>query len=152
MSHVVRLDPISRDNVIAVCRLRVAPEQASFVSPNAESLAEALVRPEAKPLAVMAGDEPVGFAMLFDDGEQATVGLWRFMIDAAHQRKGYGSAAMAEVIAHVRQLRLVQTLFLTAVPEQGGPGPFYERLGFQPTGEVNEHGEAGYRLELSTHA
>ena len=39
--------------------------------------------------------------MLYIDQEAPEYGVWRFMIDEHHQRKGYGTAAMREVIAHV---------------------------------------------------
>ena len=31
---------------------------------------------------------------------------------------------------------------------QGGPGPFYERLGFVPTGDLDVSGEVIVRLDL----
>jgi diamine N-acetyltransferase len=145
---VVELVPVTKDSWRAVCDLRVRADQEGFVSSNLESLAEAAVRPEAVPLAVVAGGELVGFAMLFDDGRSDVAGLWRFMIAADHQRRGYGAAAVRAVIEHFRAIPRVSTLRVSAVAEEGGPGPFYERLGFVATGHISGDGEAGYTLPL----
>lgn len=145
---MVCLTPITRANVLAVCALDVAPSQRGFVSPNAVSLAEAYVRPEAKPFAVDCEGVAVGFVMLYDDVELPIVGLWRLMIDHAHQGQGYGSDAVALIIDHVRGLGRVGELHVGAMPGQGGPGPFYERLGFVTTGEVRDDGEVRYRLPI----
>lgn len=44
---IVELREVSKDDVRAICRLTVAPEQMSFVAPNAISFAEALFEPKA---------------------------------------------------------------------------------------------------------
>ena len=49
---MVELAAVTKDNWRAVCALRVSADQEQFVSSNVESLAEASVRPEAKPFAV----------------------------------------------------------------------------------------------------
>ena len=49
--------------------------------------------------AIYLGEEPVGFVMLEDDSlldpmpEKPEVGVWRFMVDAKHQRTTYGTNA-----------------------------------------------------------
>lgn len=134
--------------------LKVRPDQARFVAVNANSLAEAYVsQANAWPRAIYAGDKPVGFVMLFLAGPdhpdakdgRATYYLWRFMIDAEHQGKGYGQAAIRAVIEHVKSLPDGRALYTSYVPGEGCPLPFYERLGFTPTGVV-EDGEVGLRL------
>jgi len=39
-------------------------------------------------------------------------------------------------------------LLTSYVPEDGGPAGFYQRLGFQPTGEFDSSGEVIMRLAL----
>jgi diamine N-acetyltransferase len=147
-SVVVRISPVTRDNVLLVCALSVAPDQERFVSPNAVSLAEAYVRAEAKPFAVVADEAVVGFAMLYDDRELPVVGLWRLMIDRDHQRRGYGAQTVELLVSHARGLRPLESMHVGAMTGPGGPGPFYEGLGFEPTGEVRDDGEVRYRLPL----
>jgi diamine N-acetyltransferase len=48
--------------------------------------------------------------------DRATCYLWRFMIDARHQRRGYGAAALAQLIAHARTLAGVRSFALSYVP------------------------------------
>lgn len=145
---MVLLSPVTRQNVLEVCGLSVAPDQERFVSSNAVSLAEAYVKPEAKPFAVLAHEQIVGFAMLYDDGRVPAVGLWRLMIDRSHQGRGYGTQAVQALVVHARGLRPLETVQVGAMPGAGGPGPFYERQGFEATGEIRGDGEVRYRLHL----
>src|SRR5690242_13904136 len=66
VSVIVTLVELTDENREAVLALRVAPGQEQFVSSVADSLAEAVQYPQAKPWfrAVYANDQPVGFVML----------------------------------------------------------------------------------------
>jgi len=77
--------------------------------------------------------------------------VWRFMVDAKHQRKGVGRAAMQQVIEHVRKKGIFRKLAISYVPGDGGPEQLYLSLGFRPTGEV-DHGEVVLELPLTTSA
>jgi len=152
---VVTLREITDANREAVLALRVAPGQERFVSSVRGSLADAAAHPDAKPWyrAVYAGDEPVGFVMLSWDvlpKPPEIIGpwfLWKLLIDARHQGRGYGSAVVRHVAALVRAEGATE-LLTSYVAEDGGPEGFYERLGFVPTGEVDVDGEVIVRLAL----
>jgi diamine N-acetyltransferase len=146
---VVELREVDRDNVREICALQVAPDQRPFVAPNAVSLAEAIFAPLAWFRATYADDVAVGFAMLSLDVEKAEYFLWRLMIDAAHQGRGYGREAMALIVDHVRSLPSARELLVSWVPGEAGPEPFYRGLGFVPTGEV-DGSEIAARLELGS--
>jgi len=135
----VSLRVVDDDNVKAVMDLSVSDDQTGFVAPNVVSLAQAFATTKVWVRAVYADDEPVGFVMLSDDEEKPRYYLWRFMIDARFQGKGYGKAAMALVEDYVRTRPQGDRLYLSYVPEDGGPGPFYHSLGFEETGVV--HGD-----------
>ncbi|CAM5566424.1 hypothetical protein SBADM41S_07658 [Streptomyces badius] len=63
-----RLEKITAENVLDACRLEVAPEQRGFVSPVAQSLAEAYVHPDlAWPRLICDGERAVGFVMAYFD-------------------------------------------------------------------------------------
>ena len=94
-----------------------------------------------------ADETPVGFAMLHADPEQEAYFLWRFMIAAEHQGKGYGRRALDLVVAHVREQPGAKELLSSYVPGEDGPGEFYRRYGFAETGDADE-GELVIRLEL----
>jgi diamine N-acetyltransferase len=150
MKADVRLEPITEDNLKAVFDLQVGPGQDAFVAPNPWSLAQALAEHDiAWPRAVVDGDEVVGFLMLEIDPHEEDgrpFWLWRMMIAADRQRRGYGTAAIALACHEVRS-RGGTELYTSWVPGEGSPGPFYERLGFVPTGEMDEDEIVG-RLTL----
>jgi diamine N-acetyltransferase len=145
-SAPVTLRPISEKNRNAVVALRVAAAQEAFVDGVAESLAEAAATPEARPWyrAVYAGDTSVGFVMLSDDvaaGNRAypwRYYLWRLLIDARLQGRGYGHATLDLVVEYVRTRPGAAVLVTSAVPGDGSPLEFYLRYGFRDTGNVFE--------------
>lgn len=147
----VELHEINEDNVGDVFDLKVAPGQEEFVSTNAWSLAQAYAeRDIAWPRAIVADGEIVGLLMFEIDPEEENgrpFWLWRLMIDAEHQRQGHGSAALALGIEHLRSLGATE-LFTSWVQGDGGPEDFYLRLGFEPTGELDDD-EIVARLDLS---
>jgi diamine N-acetyltransferase len=143
----VSLREVTAETVRTVCALSVAPDQRHFVATNAESIAEAYFSPEAWFRAVYAGDAPVGFVMLSDDPAKPEYFLWRFMISAEHQGKGYGRRALELLVEHVKGRPGARELLTSYVPGDGSPVGFYRGLGFEPTGEV-EDGEVVMRLRL----
>jgi diamine N-acetyltransferase len=143
----VTLREITAETVRAVCSLEVLPEQRGFVAPNAVSIAQAHFEPKAWFRAVYAGDTPVGFVMLEEDVEQEEYFLWRFMIAGEHQGRGYGRAALDQVVERVRGLPGARELYSSFVPGEHGPGGFYLAYGFEETGEV-DGGEHVIRLAL----
>lgn len=143
----VSLREVTAQTVRKVCGLAVAPDQRRFVATNTESIAEAYFCREAWFRAVYAGDTPVGFVMLHDDPVKPEYYLWRFMIAAEHQGKGYGRRAMQLFIEHVRTRPMARDLLLSYVPGDGSPEDFYGGLGFEPTGEVDDD-EVVLRLRL----
>ncbi len=144
----ITLHEVTADTVRAVCELRVAPDQEGFVAPNAVSIAEAHFEENAWFRAIYAGDTLVGFIMLDDDAENRKYFLWRLMIAAGHQGKGYGAGAVRRLIEYVRTRPGARELLTSYVPGEGSPEGFYRKLGFGPTGEV-EDGEITMRLHLS---
>jgi GNAT superfamily N-acetyltransferase len=160
MAVAVTLQEITGENRKAVLALRVAPGQERFVSSVRDSLAEAADYPHAKPWyrAVFASGEPtgpVGFVMISWNCEPRPpeiIGpwfLWKLLIDERHQGRGYGTAVVRH-IAQMVQAEGATELLTSYVPEDGGPAGFYQRLGFAPTGELDDHGEVIVRLGLPT--
>jgi diamine N-acetyltransferase len=147
-TEAVRLERVTPDNVRAVCDLRVAPEQKSFVTPNAVSLAEAYVHEQAWCRAVYAGEELVGFVMLHDAATGPGYMLWRLMVDARFQGQGIGRQVVRHVVDYVRSRPGAMALLVGAHRGEGGPAPFYESLGFVATGEVIDDDEIVYALPL----
>jgi diamine N-acetyltransferase len=143
----VTLREVTAETVRAVCALEVAPAQRRYVAPNAVSIAQAHFEPKAWFRAVYADEEPVGFVMLHEDTEKPEYFLWRFMVAAEHQGKGYGRRALDLVVEHVRSLPGARVLGSSFVPGEQGPKAFYLRYGFVETGELDE-GEHVIQLDL----
>jgi diamine N-acetyltransferase len=144
---LVELREVTGDTVRGICRLQVTPAQRRFVAPNAVSFAEALFEPKAWYRAIVADDVAVGFVMLFLDLDKPNYYLWRLMIAAGFQGRGYGRAAVGLVADHVRALPNAAEMLVGYVPGEGGPERFYLDLGFEPTGGIDE-GEIEARLRL----
>jgi diamine N-acetyltransferase len=135
----VTLREVTKDNLRDVLRLKVAPEQERFVASNAVSIAQAYFdRDSAWFRAIYAGETAVGFLMLADRPAESSYYLWRLMVDQRYQGMGFGARALALLIEHVRLRPGATRLMTSCVPAEGGPGPFYEKLGFTYTGEKDE--------------
>ncbi|HTT13800.1 MAG TPA: GNAT family N-acetyltransferase [Burkholderiaceae bacterium] len=138
-TRVVSLREITDVNVRAVCALEVEETQKRNVAANAVSLAEAYVhRDAAWPRAVYAGDELVGFVMIYDprtatEPEEPDFFLWRLMIDRRAQGRGYGRAAVHLAIEYARS-RGAARVMVSHVRETAALGAFYASFGFAYTG------------------
>lgn len=135
------LRPVTADNVDRLVRLAVRDEQRTLVASIATSLAQAAYRPPGRPVAIFDGDEPVGLLLLWDerrdpDKPADQLYVWRLSIDARHQRRGFGALAMRWAIEEAKRWG-VASVGLSHVDEPGHAGPFYEKLGFRYTGEVD---------------
>ena len=149
---MVSLRPLTQSNCQAVEALRVSPGQQRFVSGVAESLLEAAEHPDARalPWAVYADDTPVGFVMIADEvdsPEYIPQYLWKLLIDERYQRQGFGTATLDLIVEYFRGRPGVEVLNTSAGQGDGSPITFYERYGFERTGEVR-FDEVMLRLKL----
>jgi diamine N-acetyltransferase len=138
----VSLREITRDSVRTVCRLD-AGDGGVQVAPNAVSIAQAHFEPAAWFRAIHAGDDLVGFLMLYDPTlspapEEERFTLWRLMIDKGHQGRGYGRAAVERLVEHVMTRPGADALFVSHVKQAQKLALFYRSLGFAYTGEELE--------------
>jgi diamine N-acetyltransferase len=139
--------PVTRDNFSDVIGLKVAPSQEDFVAPNVYSLAEAFLEPSWTPLAIYADERIVGFALFGRDDQTGRWWIMRYMIDAAHQGKGYGTAALPMLIDLMVARHGCQEIFLGYDLGNDVAERLYSRVGFVPTGEEAE--EIVARLDLT---
>jgi diamine N-acetyltransferase len=154
MPPTVTLREITDENREAVSAVSVAPDQEQFVASVVRSLEEAAVTPEGNPWyrAIYADDEPVGFVMLSWDVTpnppeiHGPWFLWRLLIDQRWQRRGIGHDALTQIVDVVRAQGAAE-LLTSYQPGDGEPWPFYQRFGFERTGEVVD-GEYLLRLRL----
>ena len=146
---VVSLREVTGETVRAICRLSdtLAPPQNHMVAPNSVSIAEAHVEPCAWFRAIYADETPVGFIMLYDNPEEPVYFLWRLMIAAPHQGKGYGRKAVELLIERVRTRPGAKELLVSCEEGDGSPEGFYQKLGFNRNGKMYDD-EVGLSLAL----
>ena len=151
---IIKLEPVNDNNRDAVLALSVREDQP-FVASNAVSLRQAAETNEehpgiARPCAIHADGRLVGFCMFAvnpeDEDEDDRYYLWRFMIDKAEQGKGYGQAALAEIIRYFKDLG-ADRILLSTEPENELGLHVYHKAGFRETGCI-DCGEAVLRLWL----
>ena len=149
MMAQVHLRRVTLDNFKECLGLRVDDWQTGFVATNVKSLAEAQVNPDLVPLAIydraaLGYPEPavqiVGFTLY-----ELTAGIGyilRLMIDREHQRKGYGRAAMVEVIRRLKLYPEVEMIVTSHRYDNEAAANLYRNLGFvswdiEGTEEIN---------------
>ena len=150
----VVLEPVDRRNYRKLWAIQLRPEQTSFVTPPRGTLARCYVRLfgdsfEHLPHLILAAGEVVGYSTTACDPASAD-DYWidDIMIDAEHQGKGYGRAALSEtirmIVVRYPRCRAVQ---LTCFHTNTNASALYKSLGFEPTGGVDEEfGEPNYKL------
>jgi GNAT superfamily N-acetyltransferase len=151
----VTLREVTDENRRAVLALRVAPAQERFVGTVAGALEDARDIPEGKPWyrAIFVNEQPVGFLMLswnVTPEPPRIIGpwfLWKLLIDERHQHRGYGREAVRRV-AEIVRAKGAGELLTSCIPGDEGPELFYRRLGFAPTGDLDENGEIILTLKL----
>jgi len=131
----VELREITPESLHAVLDLAVAPEQRQYVATNARPIAEAHFEPRAWFRAVYADEVPVGFVMAFRDPPNE-FWVWRFMIDAGQQGRGYGRRAL-DLLVEAARADGMKEVKLSFHPGDDSPRDFYARFGFVETGEID---------------
>ena len=149
---MIQLKQIDRSNVWALARLRVRAEQEDFVATNVESILEAYATERsgavALPFGIYDGETPVGFLMLgygeLPDEENPEIAkgnycIWRFMIDQAHQGRGYAKAGMQAALDYVRTWPCgrAESCWLSYEPDNIAARSLYHRFGFEENGETD---------------
>ena len=146
---MINFRAITEDNFDAIIRMK-RPDDEHFVASNAYSLAQAWLYRDAGdvyPFAIYNDDQPVGFMMLDEDLDEKCLIIWRIMFPVEHQCKGYGTAAIREIIRLAKESGKYDFVLIDYAPDNKIAEHVYTKLGFKHTG-VFEHGEYELRLDL----
>jgi diamine N-acetyltransferase len=136
----ISLETINAENWREVIKLAVEPEQERFVAPNLYSIAQARIEPWWELDAIRAGETLVGFTMYGLVPAEGCYWICRLMIDREHQGRGYGRAAMVELLGRLRSREDCSELRISFVPENVAARDLYLSLGFEDRG-LMEDGE-----------
>lgn len=137
----VYLKPVDEDNFLEVFRLKLGAGQDEYVSHPIRSLAQAYVyRAQCQPFAICAQERVVGYVMVIYDDDIPEYDIWHMMIDASHQGRGYGRAALRLVLEYIRRKPLGDSsrVALTCHRENAPALALYRSMGFAPTGQQDE--------------
>jgi diamine N-acetyltransferase len=141
----ITLKPVDETNREEILHLSVFNDQP-FIATNKRSLEQAEETNKecpgvAGPFGIYADDRLVGFTMFAFDEEYEDPSdrywLWRFMIDKNEQGKGYGKAALEEIIKYFRN-NGADMILLSTEPENERALHVYHKYGFKETGEMND--------------
>ena len=146
---MINFRKITEDNFDAIIKMK-RPEGENFVASNAVSLAQAwLYRDDNDvfPFAIHDDDTVVGFMLLEEDMENERLDLWRIMLPPENEGKGYGTAAVKLMIQYAKDSGRYKSIGLLCGPKNYNARHIYDKLGFQPTGEIC-YGDVEMRLGL----
>jgi GNAT superfamily N-acetyltransferase len=137
----IELKPVNRKNWEEALALQVLDPQQGFVPAVAVSLAKIYIKPDGEqveyiPFAIYDGNRMVGFIMHAYE-VNTTDGYWinGFLIDAKEQGKGYGRAAILQMITWIQsQFPQCEEIRLTVHKDNRIAKTLYSNLGFAETG------------------
>lgn len=136
---------ITRETLGALLKLKVRPDQDHLVAPNPVTIAQcAYEQPGGYVWGLWDGATAVGLLAMIHPGEYRHLEpgddpegayIWRLMIGAEHQGKGYGAEAIAECRRQARDWGLPRVATSVVQSDDSNIG-FYEKLGFRRTGAI----------------
>ncbi len=141
--------PVDDSLLPAMLELDVFPAQRGYVGNIANLLADAAVCPDAEPMAICCGTQPVGYyridphprSVAGRDFEVPTLGLRGFFVDARWQRLGLGTRALTALLADVSQRHPhARQLALTVDPDNHIARGVYLDAGFHDSTELYHGG------------
>lgn len=139
----IELKKVTRDNWEEALGLSVKEEQSKFAPAPAVSLAKVYIKPDGPnveylPFAIYAGDKMVGFIMHAYEKETSDM-YWinGFIIDKKFQGKGYGRAALTEMIDWIKTaFTQCCEIRLTVFHDNQHAKKLYKSLGFIKTNQL----------------
>lgn len=134
-----KIDELNRAECFA---LHVTSEQTHYIASNENSLKEAEENAGvARAFAIYVDEMMVGFTMFaFDENNEDKddkYWLWRFMIDESLQGRGYGKAALSEIIKYFK-INGADQITLSTKRENSTALSLYHQFGFRENGEMND--------------
>lgn len=148
---MVNFRKIDEDNFAEMIKMK-RPDHENFVAPVVFSLAQAWLykdNNDVYPFAIYDDETPVGFMMLDEDLEERCLVIWRILFPVEHQYKGYGTKAIGKIIQMAKDSGKYDFMLIDCVPENSAAKHVYEKLGFEPTGNIVNDGEIELKLLLT---
>jgi diamine N-acetyltransferase len=147
----LRIEELNAETISAANSLTLKPGQEAFLEPATYTSVEQQLDPVGSwPRVVRDGDEVVGYIMgAFDADapeEYLRAAIWRINVAAEAQGSGVGRFAVEAFAEEARRRGFTRATVVWAGGE-GGPGAFFESVGFRVVGET-PYGEKLGALDL----
>ncbi|MDZ5471621.1 GNAT family N-acetyltransferase [Bacillus sp. 31A1R] len=130
----IQLKKVTKDNWDECIELRVGKKQEHFVASNLYSIAEVQFLNNFEAMAIYNNNEMIGFTMFGLDPDDSNYWIYRMMIDEKHQGKGYGKAALENVIDYLKKKPDCKLVMVGYHQENLSAHKLYESVGFTPKG------------------
>lgn len=133
---LITLKPVSKENWVACAKLELSPEQANFLAPNLYSIAESKFEPHYQPRVICLADQVIGFLMYCPDTDlpdPELYWLFRFMLGAEYQGKGYGAIAIHLALAEIKLAGARRVITMHKLSNEIA-SRLYRRMGFCEVG------------------
>lgn len=147
----LQLRAVTRDNFDEVVDLNLLEHQEAFVASNSYSLAQASFCPEMRTRAIYLDETVIGFFLYVTpvpDREADTYAIFRVMIGADYQGKGYGRRAFALLLDEIRAHADARRITISYKPANTVAQALYASFGFREIGIDEEDGEMVAELRL----
>jgi diamine N-acetyltransferase len=148
---MVELRALTRDNWVACADLPLLPSQQGLLAPNVYSIAELNFVQHYTPRVIYASGQLVGFLMYCpenDPPDSKLFWLFRFMVAAEHQSKGYGASALRLALLEMKAAGATHVRTMHK-PRNSPASKLYRKHGFVEIGVLTD---GDLELELSLEA
>ena len=150
MAVTIILRPVTVENWKACIALELSHDQQNFVPSNLYSIAEAQFYPDANSMAIYNEENQlVGYTLFGRDVFTKKWKVFRIMIDRSQQRKGYGRAALREIIRIISEKLDGNGILICYQNSNRVARNLYASLGFIEQ-DINSDGKVTALLEMNS--
>jgi diamine N-acetyltransferase len=146
----ISLRKVTLENLDDLVELQLLDHQKAYLASNAYSIAEAGLNPALRAHAVYGDERVIGFALYCtadaDAPDAGTYWIWRLMVDARLQGRGYGRQALELVLGEICSDATTRSIHICYKPDNAAAQRFYASLGFEELGIEDETGEMDARV------
>lgn len=138
---MIRLVEVNETNWIDIIRLSVTDEQQKYLDRPTGIIARGYIYrgANARVFGIVSDEQMVGVALVKDMYEEpACYDLQQFMIDKRFQNQGFGTEALKQIIAMLKEEAKYKCVEVCVNKQDASALRVYEKVGFVDTGYIDE--------------